>query len=151
MLANLAVFLQNIPPEVQERMRETFEQAQNEIPPEALGVFAAFAGIMLFIWLGVYVYVSLCIHMIATKTNTSPAWLAWIPIANVILLMMISEKPMWWIVLMFIPFINIVWIVLGILVWMAVAEKRGKPGFIGILMIVPILNIFILGYLAFSN
>ena len=94
---------------------------------------------------------SLCLHLIASKTNTSPAWLAWIPIANVVLLLMVADKPIWWIILLFIPIVNIVWIVLGILAWMGVAEKRGKPSWIGILMILPFVNFIILGYLAFSK
>ena len=49
---------------------------------------------------------------------------------------------------MFIPIVNII---ISIIVWMAVAEARGKPNWIGILMIVPFVNIIIPGYLAFSQ
>jgi len=147
----LALLFQEIPTEAQEGMKKGLEYIEDGLPPEAAGLLAAFAGVMLFVWLAIYAYMGLCLHLIAKKTNTSPAWLAWIPIANLILLLMISEKPMWWIVLAFIPIINIVWVVLWILVWMAIAEKRGKPAITGVLMIVPILNIFILGYLAFSK
>jgi len=108
------------------------------------------ATIIIFYIIG-YVYLSLCLHLIVSKTNTSPAWLAWIPIANVVLLLMVADKPIWWIILLFIPLVNIVWIVLGILAWMGVAEKRGKPSWIGILMILPFVNFIILGYLAFSK
>jgi len=99
-----------------------------------------------------YVYPALCYHMIAKKTNTSPAWLAWIPIANVVLMLMIAEKPIWWIVLLFIPFVNIIWLfVFMVLVHMSMAERRGKPAWLGILAILGPVYFVIIGYLAFSE
>ncbi len=47
----------------------------------------------------------------------------------------------------FIPLINIV---LLLLIWMGVAEARGKPAWVGILMLVPGVNLIVVGYLAFS-
>jgi hypothetical protein len=108
-------------------------------------------GIMLFFvifGLGVYVYMALALQTIATKTGTENAWLAWIPIANLILMLTVAKKPLWWILLFFIPFVNIV---MAILVWMAVAEARGKPNWWGILMIVPLVNFIVPGYLAWSD
>ena len=95
-----------------------------------------------------YVYFGLALMIIANKTNTANAWMAWIPIANIILMLEIAKKPIWWIVLMFIPFVNIV---VGIIVWMAVAEARGKPGWIGVMLIVPVVGLVVPGYLAFSK
>jgi hypothetical protein len=112
---------------------------------------AAAGGFMLFVWLvvlAVYLYMSLAIKTIAEKTNTENAWLAWIPIANLILLLNIAKKPVWWIILLLIPLVNIV---IAILVWIAVAEARQKPGWLGALMIVPLLNFFVPGYLAWSD
>jgi hypothetical protein len=108
-------------------------------------------GIMLFFvifGLGVYVYMALALQTIATKTGTENAWLAWIPIANLILMLTVAKKPLWWILLFFIPVVNIV---MAILVWMAVAEARGKPNWWGILMIVPLVNFIVPGYLAWSD
>ena len=42
-------------------------------------------------------------------------------------------------------------IVMIILVWMGVAEARNKPSWWGILIIVPIVNLIVPGYLAWSN
>jgi Family of unknown function (DUF5684) len=95
-----------------------------------------------------YIYFSLALQTIATKTHTENAWLAWIPIANIILILTIAKKPMWWILLFFIPLVNIV---ISIMVFMAVAEARGKPNWWGILMIVPVVNIIVPGYLAWSD
>jgi hypothetical protein len=60
----------------------------------------------------------------------------------------IARKPVWWILLLFIPFVNIV---IAIIVWMAIAEARNKPSWWGILMIVPVANLIVPGYLAWSD
>ena len=96
----------------------------------------------------VYVYTALAVQTIAEKTNTENPWLAWIPIANIILLLNIAKKPVWWIVLFLIPLVNII---IVIMVWMAVAEARGKPGWVGVLLIVPVLGALMPGYLAWAD
>lgn len=110
---------------------------------------AAAIGIIYFIIMAIgYIYVAICLTKIAKKTNTENGWFAWIPILNVFLMLMIAKKPLWWFILMLIPIVNFI---IGIIVWMAIAEARGKPNWIGILTIVPFVNIIILGYLAFSK
>ena len=52
-----------------------------------------------------------------------PGWAAIVPIYNLIVLLEIAGKPLWWVVLFFIPFVNLVAVVL---VGIAVAEKFGK-------------------------
>jgi hypothetical protein len=95
-----------------------------------------------------YVYMAVCLQTIARKTGTEHGWLAWIPIANVYLMCKVADKPGWWLLLFFIPIVNIVFMVI---VWMGIAEARDKKGWLGILMIVPIANLIIPGYLAFSG
>jgi uncharacterized protein DUF5684 len=95
-----------------------------------------------------YVYMSLALMTIATKTNTPNGWLAWIPIANLFLMLNIAQKPVWWILFCLIPLVNIV---IFILVWMAIAEARHKPNWWGILIIVPLLGIIVPGFLAWSD
>jgi hypothetical protein len=109
------------------------------------GVFLLF---MLAFIVGIYVYMSLALSTIATKTGTANPWLAWIPIANLFLMLSIAKKPMWWFVLCLIPLVNIVMV---IMIWMAVAEARGKPNWWGILMIVPVANFVVPGYLAWAD
>jgi hypothetical protein len=86
--------------------------------------------------------------LIAEKTNTPHSWWAWVPLLNLFLLVKSAKKTYWFIPLFFIPFINIV---VAVIVWMAIAEKLNKQGWIGLLIIVPIVGIFIPGYLAFSE
>jgi ABC-type sulfate transport system permease subunit len=77
------------------------------------------------------------------KAN-QPGWGALIPIYNVILLLKIAGKPVWWIVLMFIPFVNIV---VGILVPLAVARNFGRGAGFGVgLIFLPFIFYPILGF-----
>jgi len=108
-------------------------------------------GMLLFILVlaaACYVYFALALSTIATKTNTENPWLAWIPIANVVLMLNIAKKPVWWIILFLIPFVSIV---IAIIVWMGVAEARGKPNWWGILLIVPVAGLIVPGYLACAD
>lgn len=105
-------------------------------------------GVFWFIWVLTYVYLGLTVYLIANKTGTSDAWMAWVPVLNVYLMCKIAGKPGWWVVLFFIPFVNIV---MTVLVWMGIAEARHKPAWLGVLMLVPIANIVIPAHLAFSE
>ena len=116
------------------------------------GPLAALSGgLLMFVvvlGLGMYIYMALALQTIATKTGTANEWLAWIPIANLFLMLNVAKKPMWWFLLFLIPLVNLV---IAIMVWMAVAEARGKPNWWGILMIVPVANLVVPGYLAWSD
>ncbi len=98
--------------------------------------------------IAVYVWVALCLYIIAKKTNTENAWLAWIPVGNIILACQIAGKPWWWVFLFLIPIANIVF---GIIVMWKICEARGKPGWLSLLMFVPVANLVIPGVLAFSD
>lgn len=120
-------------------------QRDARVPVAMLG---GFMFIFLIFCLAMYVYVALALQTIAQKTDTENAWLAWIPIANIVLMLNIAKKPIWWIILFFIPLVGVV---MYILVWMGIAEERGKPNWWGILLIVPGVNLIVPGYLAWSD
>ncbi len=123
----------------------TFAQEDNRVPTAILGGFLFIFCIILLV---AYVYHALALQTIAQKTNTENGWLAWIPIANLILMLNIAKKPIWWIILFFIPLVGFVMLVL---VWMGIAEARNKPNWWGILIIVPVVNVIVPGYLAWSD
>jgi Family of unknown function (DUF5684) len=127
-----------------------FAQRDDYEGPSALPFFLA-GGFMLFsllIGLAFYIYMALALSTIARKTNTPNGWFAWIPILNLILVINIAKKPIWWIILCIIPLVNIVVI---IILFMGVAEARNKPNWWGILMIVPLINLIVPAYLAWSD
>jgi hypothetical protein len=106
------------------------------------------SAVQLVVGLAFYIYYAYCLMTIANKLGVENAWLAWIPIANIYLMVVIAEKPIWWIILFFIPCVNIV---AACLVWNEIAVRRGRPNWYGWLMLIPIVNLIIPGYLAFTE
>jgi len=94
-----------------------------------------------------YAFFAFRFQTIAKKTGTANRWMAWIPILNLILIFSIAERSAWWIILYFVPFVNLfIWVN----IWIEIAELLEKPKWIGSLMIFPGINIFALAYLAFT-
>jgi hypothetical protein len=120
-------------------------QQDARIPTAMLG---GFMFIFFIFFLVFYVYLALALQTIAQKTDTENAWLAWIPIAQIVLMLNIAKKPIWWIILFLIPLVSLV---MAIIVWMGIAEERGKPNWWGILLIVPGVGLIVPGYLAWSE
>lgn len=104
--------------------------------------------LMFLFFIAIYVYVAFCLMKIAQKTNTENAWWAWIPILNALLALNIARKPLWWIILLFIPLVQIV---IGIVVLVGICEARGKSPLLVIGMLIPLVNFVVLGYLTFSD
>ncbi len=114
-----------------------------------LAAIAAFAFVFVILGVAFYVYHALALSTIAKKTNTENPWLAWIPIANVVLMLNIAKKPVWWIILLLlVPLVNIVF---AVIVWMGIAEAVKKPNWWGILIIVPVVGLIVPGYLAWAD
>ena len=61
--------------------------------------------------------------------SRTAGWAAIIPIYNLIVLLQIAGKPLWWFFLFLIPIVNLV---MAILVCIAVAEKFGKGAGFGV-------------------
>lgn len=110
-----------------------------------------------------YLYYSLCMYLIAKKTNTEPAWLAWIPVVNVLALpLMIAGVSCWWLLallLMIVPFVKVLVLIAGVIftiyVWIRILKVLNKPWWLLLLTLIPVLGYaafpIILGYLAFSK
>ena len=105
-----------------------------EEAPSAAG--AAFGLGFMLVWLAIVVLVIAGFWKVFTKAG-EPGWAAIVPIYNVIVLLKIAGKPIWWIILCLIPLVN--FIVL-ILVALGVARNFGKgTGFgIGLALLGPI-------------
>ena len=95
--------------------------AQTEYQPTSEGAGAAglFGGI---IWLALMVLVIAGMWKMFVKAG-KPGWASIVPIYNIIVLLEIVGKPVWWIVLLFIPFVNFVII---LLIMIALAKSFGK-------------------------
>jgi hypothetical protein len=73
-----------------------------------------------------------------------PGWAAIVPIYNVIVLLQIAGKPIWWIILYLIPIVNLV---IAILVTVEIAKRFGKgTGFAIGMVFLPFIFYPILGF-----
>ena len=101
------------------------------------------AMLMMVIWLAIVVFLVASLWKVFSKAG-EPGWAAIIPIYNLIVLIKIAGKPLWWIVLFIIPLVNVV---AAILVAVALAERFGKGvGFAVGLIILPFIFYPILGF-----
>jgi len=66
-----------------------------------------------------------------------PGWGALIPIYNIILMLKIAKRPLWWVILMILPLVSII---VAIIVCLDIARYFGKgPGFgVGLALLGPI-------------
>ncbi|RXM53495.1 MULTISPECIES: DUF5684 domain-containing protein [unclassified Chryseobacterium] len=72
------------------------------------GAAAAGLGIgSMFISLLVYLFYGYCMFKIFKKAGREDAWAAFVPIYNAIVMLDIVKKPIWWIILFLIPFVNL--------------------------------------------
>ncbi len=106
-------------------------------------------GSLLWIWLVPYVWLAVCLMVIASKTGTPNGWFAFIPILNLYLLCKVAGHSGWWMLaILFVPLLDII---VTIWFWVDIAKRRNQQAWLGILMIIPIANLIIPGILAFSD
>ena len=119
------------------------------------GLFAAFFLIFLVAVLVIYIYTSIALMTIANKTGTRNAWLAWIPIANFYLVTQIAGvSGLWTLALLgvLIPLVGPLFVAgVGIWLFWRVAEKRRFPGWVSLLLLIPIVNLVVLGVIAWGK
>ena len=118
------------------------------VPETVIAILVGAILVILALSIVMYVYGALTAMFTARKLKTEPAWLAWIPIVGVPLLMSKMAKMEWWPVLllagMFIPFIGwaaqMAFIVFVYIWWWKITELRGLPGWITLLTLFPVLG-----------
>ncbi len=102
-----------------------------------------------------YAYSALCLQTIAKKTNQGPEWLAWVPIGNLFLMCKIGSLSYLWLLGLLLGFLPLVGVFFSLAlfgyVWYRIALACKKPGWLGILGCLPIVNLVVMGYLAFSE
>jgi len=131
---------QNIPLQIP----QTKEEQQNAV----LALVKKIMSVVIIFLIAGYLYVSLCLFLIARKLNVSAAWIAFVPLFQILILCYSANKPGWWMLLFFVPLVNIV---IPIYLWMCISENLGKDKWLGLLMLVPLVNLVYLGMLAFSS
>lgn len=100
------------------------------------GAAAGFGLGFMLVWLLLVVLVIAGMWKMFVKAG-KPGWAAIIPIYNMLVLLEIAGKPAWWVILFFIPVVNLV---VAIIAYLALAAKFGKgAGYaIGLLILPPV-------------
>ena len=81
-------------------------------------------GGLLYVFLIIGIFLIVCQWKIYTKAG-KPGWASIIPIYNIVVLLEIVKKPIWWLVLLMIPLVNVV---IAILIMIELAKVFGKDG-----------------------
>ena len=86
--------------------------------------------------IALYIYGGTTLQGVAKRANISNSWKAWVPILNVWLMIEVAHVASWWMILFFIPIVNIAAL---IMVAMRMAVVIGKPAWLGALMMIPLI------------
>lgn len=97
-----------------------------------------FGGLFTLVVLAFAVVVIASIWKVFTKAG-KPGWAAIVPIYNIVVLLEITGKPLWWIVLLLIPFVSLI---IAILLCVSLAKCFGKGAGFG-------LGLALLGFIFF--
>ncbi|EWM12396.1 DUF5684 domain-containing protein [Kutzneria sp. 744] len=103
------------------------------------GMSPAFAIVFGLIYAAVIVFEIAALWKVLVKAGR-PGWGAIIPIYNTYLLVKVAGRPGWWVILYFIPLVNII---IHLIVSLDVARNFGKGGAFGFFMV------FLLGPIGF--
>jgi hypothetical protein len=146
-----------VPPQMAEPQPEFPEFP---VPPEGMpadmpglgtGLMAGLGMLMIVFYIVpilFYLLICYCIFRIAKKLDVPAPWLAFIPFVQVWTIVSCAGKPWWWIILLLIP---VVGFIAGILIWMSITENLGRNKLLGLLMLLPLINLVIIIILAFSK
>lgn len=110
--------------------------------PFLAGLFLVFAAISILVG----IFSAVCMWKIFTKAG-QPGWKSLIPVYNTYIMILIGGNPGWWLLLFFIPYVNIV---ISIMMMEAFVRAYGRYG-IGPVLMMMFLGVFYMPYLAFSK
>jgi hypothetical protein len=100
--------------------------AQDE--PNLSPIGAGFLTGFTLVWLAIVVFEAAAMWRVFTKAG-KPGWAIIVPIYNIIVMLEIAGKPLWWFLLMLIPLVNLVVV---FVVMIGIAEKFGKSAGFGV-------------------
>lgn len=108
-------------------------------------MYDSFNPVYTIVWLIVMVILIVANWKIFEKAG-KPGWAILIPIYNVIVMLQIVGKPLWWLIMLFIPVVNVVFVILIIYNFVL---KFDKPAWHTILAL--FLGVIYYPYIAFSD
>ncbi len=126
--------------------QKVFDPSAKETDPMVVlkGFIFIFA-IMMIVFLIFGTIFCLGLQKLVKKHYPNEAWMAWVPIAMFYVMCKLAGRPGWWVILCFIPFVNII---IDIVVWYGMCEREGKSGWLGLLVVIPFGSIILVWMLA---
>jgi hypothetical protein len=95
-----------------------------------------FSGMFLLCWIGFFILMIASVWTVYTKAH-QPGWASIIQIYNLIVMLRITGRPLWWILLMLVPLVNIA---IAIIMVVDLAKSFGKTGAYAIgLILLPLI------------
>jgi uncharacterized membrane protein YhaH (DUF805 family) len=95
-----------------------------------------------------YLFHCYCCMLICRKTGNPSGILVWLPVLQLLPLLRAAGMSGWWFLAYFVPVLNLVPLIL----WpLEIAKARGKSVWVGVLLLLPVTNLFAFLYLAFSD
>jgi hypothetical protein len=118
-----------------------------EMPDQTKGA-AAIGGVMTIVMLAVLVVFIIGLWKVFTKAG-QPGWAVLIPIYNAYVLTQIAGRPGWWVVMLLIPFVNIVF---GLLLAIDIAKAFGQSAAWGVVLLFLLggIGYLVLGFGSYS-
>lgn len=124
----------------------SYNSAQPSSTAASGGLLALLFGVLLvplLITVVASIFIAISQWKIFTKAN-KPGWACLVPIYNFIVLLEIVGRPVWWTVLLLVPFVNMV---IGIIVAIDLAKSFGKDGgYAALLILLPYVGYPMLGF-----
>ena len=121
-------------------------------PPAGLSAMGLVGLRLIFAVLGIvlllYLFQCYCLMLICRKAGHPPGILIWLPVVQVFPMLRAAGMSGWWFLALLVPVLNFVASVLWCL---NIAKARGKSVWVGVLLFLPVTNLFALLYLAFSD
>lgn len=109
-----------------------FQGIANILQDDSGGIIGAlFGGVGTICWLAFIVLIIAGFWKTFEKAG-QPGWAAIIPIYNLYVLCLIAGRPGWWVLLYFIPFVNII---VSLLIAIDVAKAFGKDVLYGVILL----------------
>ncbi|MGF1489973.1 MAG: DUF5684 domain-containing protein [Prochloraceae cyanobacterium] len=103
---------------------------------------------LIFVLIG-YIFSSFCFQKMLEKVGEPNAWFAWIPILNNWITYKAGGQSPWWIIGLFIPFVNFIAAIVLLIAFVNIINKINKNPWLILLMIIPLVNFWVMYHYAF--
>lgn len=117
----------------------------------ALAVLAGLGIVLAIVALVLWLFIGFCLGKLFEKAG-KPMWAGFVPIYNMVIILQIVGRPIWWIALFLVAFIPIIGtiaaVVLSAIIWIDFAKSYGKDLVWGLL--ITFFSVIMLPIMAFS-